>query len=199
MTIHRRPLYFNADARSCQSKGFDSPKSVDTFHSQIKDYQPSPLVPLQGVAENIGVKAVYAKNETNRLGLPAVNILGVSWAIFRALIDRLGLPKDADIDAVRTRLSEKPVPLFTAASEGSNHGRAVARTGSLLATPVHIHLPTHASAETIALYRGENATVVQSRGSIDDALSEARIASQEKNGILIQEEATNGYHDIPQV
>lgn len=197
MTPHRRPLYFNAGTRSCPGKGFDSAKSVDAFHTQVKDYQPSPLVPLHTVARDIGVKAIYAKDETNRLGLPAVNILGVSWAIFRALANRLGLPEDAGIEEVRACLSEEPIPLFTAA-EG-NHACAVARTGSLLGTPVQIHVPAHTSAESVALFRIENATVVQSSGTTDDTLLEAQVASREKNGILIQEEATNGYHEIPQV
>ncbi|PGH29937.1 hypothetical protein GX50_07309 [[Emmonsia] crescens] len=197
MTPHRRPLYFNAGARPCAGKGFGSAKSVDAFHRQLKDYQPSPLVPLHAVAEDVGVKAVYAKDETSRLGLPAVNILGVSWAIFRTLANQLGLLEDADIEAVRAHLSKTPIPLFTS-SEG-NHGLAVARMGLFLATPVQIHVPAHTSAETVALFRMENATVVQSSGPIDDALLEAQIASEEKNGILIQENATYGYRDIPQL
>ncbi|KLJ07324.1 hypothetical protein EMPG_10017 [Blastomyces silverae] len=197
MTLHRRPLYFNAGARSYSSKGFDSAKSVNAFHTQLEDYHPSPLELLPGVAEDVGVKAVYAKNETNRLGLPAVNILGVSWAIFRALAHRLGLLEDATIEAVRARLSEEPVPLFTA-SEG-NHGQAVARIGLLLATPVQIHVPAHTSPDIVALFRMEKATVVRSSGSICDALSEAQIASQQNNGILIQEDASSDYHEIPQL
>ena len=197
MTPHRRSLYFNSSAQSCPGKEFSFSQSIEAFHTQIKHYQPSPLVPLPGVAKDIGVKAVYAKNETNRLGLPAVNILGVSWAIFRALTERMGLPEDTDIEIVKARLAEKPVTIFTAA-EG-NHGRAVAHTGSLLGTPVQIHAPACTRAETIAVFHSENATVIQSSGDCDKALSEAQIASQENNGILIQEEAIKGYHDIPHV
>ncbi|OAX83815.1 hypothetical protein ACJ72_01816 [Emergomyces africanus] len=197
MTPHRRPLYFNFGARSCSSKTLGSAKSVDLFHRQLKDYRPSPLVPLHNVAADVGVKAVYAKDETNRLGLTAVNIIGVSWAIFQALANRLGLPDDADIEVVRARLAENPVPLFTAS--GGNHGLAVARMGLFLACPVNIHVPVHTSAKTVSIFRVENAIVVQSSGSIDDACLEAHIASQEKNGILIQEDATNGYCDIPQL
>ncbi|OJD17949.1 hypothetical protein AJ78_01980 [Emergomyces pasteurianus Ep9510] len=197
MSVHRRPLYFNAGARSCATKSFGSAKSVSLFHKQLKDYRPSPLVPLHNVAEDVGVKAVYAKDETNRLGLPAVNILGLSWAIFQALANRLGLPGDVDIEAMRARLSETPVPLFTAS--GGNHALAVARMGMFLESPVHIHVPAHISTETISLLRMENAVVVQSSGAIDDARLEAQIASQEKSGILIQEDSINGCCDSPQL
>lgn len=197
MTRHRRPLYFNEDARSYQSKGFVSAKSAHAFHEQLKHYQPSPLVPLPGVAKDIGVKAVYAKDETNRLGLSAVNILGTSWAIFRAMAARLKLPEDAGIEAVKAGLSKEPIPLYTAV-EG-HHALAVARMGSLLSTPVQIHVPAHTSTETIALLRIENATVVQSSESADDSLQEAQSASKKNNGVLVQEEGTKGYHNIPQV
>ncbi|OJD25022.1 hypothetical protein ACJ73_03613 [Blastomyces percursus] len=190
MTPHRRPLYFNAGARFCSSKGFDSAKSVNVFHTQLEDYHPSPFVLLPGVAEDAGVKAVYLKNETSRLGLPAVNILGGSRAIFRALANRLGLLEDATIEAVRARLSEEPVPLYTA-SEG-NYGQSVARIGLLLATPVRVHVPAHTSPEIVAHLRMGKAIVVQSSGSICDA-------PQQINGILIQEDASSGYHEIPQL
>ncbi|CAL5872803.1 uncharacterized protein PFLUO_LOCUS7072 [Penicillium psychrofluorescens] len=67
MTPNRRPLYYNPDARFWTTKGFTSADAIESFHLQVEGYHPSPLVPLPSVAECLGVKSVYAKDETNRL------------------------------------------------------------------------------------------------------------------------------------
>lgn len=198
MTPHRRPLYYNPDARSWTTKDFNSADVVEAFHLQVEGYQPSPLVPLPGVAKYLGVKSVYAKDETNRLRLPAVNNLGLSWAAFRALTERLGLPESSTIESVKARLITSPVTLFTA-SDG-NHGLAVARVGSLFAISVQVYVPSYTTTDTIALIRAEGAKLLVVDGkSYSEALSQAQAASREHNGILLQEEATHGHPHIPQV
>ena len=198
MTPHRRRLYYNPDARSWTTKGFNSAKVVEAFHLQVEGYRPSPLVPLPGVAKSLGVKSVYAKDETNRLGLPAVNNLGLSWAVFRALTERLGLLENSTIESVKARLITSPITLF-AASNG-NHGRAVARVSSLFAISAEVHVPSYTTADAIALIRAEGAKVVVTSGkTYREALSQAQVASHEHNGILVQEEAGHGHLHIPQV
>lgn len=198
MTPHRRPLYYNPDALSWTTKGSSSVDVAEAFHLGAEGYSPSPLVPLHGVAKALGVKSVYAKDETNRLELPAVNSVGLSWAVFRALAERLGLPETSTIESVKTRLIASPITLFTA-SDG-NHGRAVARVGSLFAVPAQVYVPLYTTADTIALIRAEGAKVVVTSGeSYREALSQAKVASHEHNGILVQEEPGHGHPHIPQV
>ena len=75
---------------------------------------------------------MLVKDESERLGLPSFKILGASWAVYRALVDHLGLT----LDAVPTfaRLAEAVAPArpltLTAATDG-NHGRAVAHMAAL--------------------------------------------------------------------
>ncbi|OBT70895.1 hypothetical protein VF21_10165 [Pseudogymnoascus sp. 05NY08] len=196
MTIHRRPVYFNPAARSWSAEPFQSAELVENFHRKLKGYQKSPLVSLDGVAKEIGVGAVNVKVETKRLGLPAIEILGTSWAVFRAVTHQLGLPLESDIEEVKLRLSERPIALF-AATQGS-HGRAVARMGAILAVPVEIYVPAGLSAEAIALIKGEGATVIEAKGDYTAAIVEAQAASQLNKGILVQDVASDGHEDIPQ-
>jgi acetylornithine deacetylase/succinyl-diaminopimelate desuccinylase family protein len=184
MTVHRRPVYFNPAARSWAAESAPFAELVGNFHQNLEGYKKSPLVSVKSVAEEIGVRAVYVKDETNRFGLPT--FLGTSWRTFRALTDRLDLPVDSGIEAVKARLSKQPISLY-AATQG-DHGRAVARVGALLAIPVEIHVPSDLIAETIALVEAEGATVVKSKGNYSAALLEAAAASQKENGILVQEE-----------
>lgn len=199
MTSHRRPLYFNPNARSWTNKGSNSADGAEAFHSRTDGYHASPLIPLHTVAKKHGVKAVYVKDETNRPRLPAVNNLGLSWAIFRALAEKMRLPDSSTVDSVKARLAASPVTLFTA-SDG-NHGRAVARVGSLFATPVQVHVPSNAAADEIASIRAEGAKVVVASGeSYQEAVLQAgAAASQAHNGLLVQEEAGRGHSEISQV
>ena len=197
MTAYRRPVYSNPAARSWSAEPLQAAERVENFHQKLKGYQKSPLVSLDGVAEEIGVGAVQVKIETSRLGLPATEILGVSWATFRAVTRQLHLPLDSDIEEVKARLAERPIPLF-AATEGS-HGRAVARMGAILALPVEIHVPAGVSAETIALIKSERATIIESKGDYAAAMVEAQAASQRRKGILIQDCVSDGVEDTPQV
>ncbi|RDL37492.1 Uncharacterized protein BP5553_04925 [Venustampulla echinocandica] len=195
MTAHRRPVYFNPGARSWVAEPFQSAELAENFHRKLRGYQKSPLVSLDGVAEEVGVGSVNIKDETNRIGLPSFKVLGASWGAFRAVTLQLGLPLDSTIEEVKTRLSEQPIPLY-AATQG-NHGRAVARMGAILAVPVEIHVPADMRAETIAFIKGEGAAVIVSKGQYDDAMMEAQAASQQNKGILVQDVAFDGNEDIP--
>ncbi|KAF4549486.1 Pyridoxal-phosphate dependent enzyme-like protein 6 [Elsinoe fawcettii] len=136
------------------------------------------------------------KDESRRFGLPSFKILGASWGTFRALASKFNLSLDLDFESTRQALSDKNVTLY-AATDG-NHGRAVGRMGRLLRLPVEIHVPATMYAATIELIRSEEAQVVVSKGSYDDAVLEAYAASKERDGILIQDFASGDYAKIPQ-
>src|SRR5699024_11473582 len=80
------------------------------FHRGLDGYAPTALIALPELARELGVAAVYAKDESTRLGLPAFKALGAPWAGHRALAAHQPDP-DAEV-----------VP----ATDG-NHGRATAR------------------------------------------------------------------------
>ncbi|KFY14698.1 hypothetical protein V492_02456 [Pseudogymnoascus sp. VKM F-4246] len=196
MTVHRRPVFFNRAARSWSAEPFSLADLIENFHQQLKDYQKSPLVSLDDVAKDIGVGSVNVKVEASRLGLPAIEILGASWAVFRAVTETLCLPLESGIEEVKTRLSEQPVTLFTA-TQGS-HGRAVARMGTILAVPVEIYVPVDLSAEAIAIIKSEGATVIEAKGDYATAIVEAQAASQLNKGIMVQDNASDGNGDVSQ-
>ena len=60
------------------------------FHASMDGYAPTPLRRAPRSAERIGVAEVLVKDESTRLGLPAFKILGASWAVYRALLERAG-------------------------------------------------------------------------------------------------------------
>ena len=53
-------------------------------------YRPPRCASAPAAARRLRVAEVLVKDESSRLGLPSFKVLGASWAVYRALLDRLG-------------------------------------------------------------------------------------------------------------
>lgn len=197
----RRPMYRNDRAISWRAPATTPPDAVRAFHRTLPLYSPTRLVALPKIAEEIGVGTVYLKDEGQRFGLPAFKILGASWAVFRAVTQRLGLPLDADLAAVREGLSKTDQLTTLLAATDGNHGRAVARMGSILGMKVQIYVPKRMDVSTAQKIQGEGASVIRVDGSYDQAveLASGTAGKSGRKGILVQDNAFPGYEKIPQV
>jgi diaminopropionate ammonia-lyase family len=153
-------------------------------------------VSLQDIAQEIGVKAVLLKDESNRLGLPAFKILGASWGTYKAIVSKLGLPEDISFDHLAEAAQLHHISLY-AATEG-NHGRAVAVMARMLGISANIYIPNNVTEEAIRLIKSEGARVVVTCSHYDDAVMEAWEASKSVHGgLLVQDSAFEGYEQIP--
>ena len=198
MTL-RRAVYHNPSARSWTAPALDEKNAtaIQAFHQQLPGYAPTRLVSLDAVAREQGLKAVYLKDESNRLGLTSFKILGASWGAFKAITQKLGLPTTASLAEVQKLVAERPVTLF-AATDG-NHGRAVAHMGAILGAKVKIFVPSSMNLETIELIKKEGANLVVVNASYDVAVQQAFTAADEERGILIQDTSFAEYKEIPAV
>lgn len=142
------------------------------FHRALPGYAPTPLRALDGVAAELGLGAVWLKDESNRFGLPAFKVIGASWAAELALRD-----------APQTHT-------LVAASAG-NHGRAVAHVAAMRGLRARIFLPARSAPARRAAIAGEGAEVVVVDGTYEDALARAAEAAA-RDGIL--EIADTGSH-----
>jgi diaminopropionate ammonia-lyase family len=197
MSSSRRSVYFNDKWQSWNSEPGTSTEEVRNFHRGLPDYKQTPLVKLDELAKEVGVRAIYLKDEGSRFGLPSFKVLGASWGTHRAVTARLNLSLDCDLDTVKQSLVGQNVSLH-AATDG-NHGRAVARMGHWLGLPVVICVPSGMQQSTISLIESEGARVSQSTGNYDQAVLEAQAAAKTNDGILIQDFAFGNYTSIPQV
>jgi diaminopropionate ammonia-lyase family len=197
MSSSRRRVYFNDRWQSWNSNIDTSITKARDFHRALPDYKQTPLVELDDLAKEVGVRAIYLKDEGSRFGLPSFKVLGASWGTYRAIISRLNLSLGCDLDTVKQALVGQGMSLH-AATDG-NHGRAVARMGHWLGLPVVICVPSGMHRSTISLIESEGAHVCQSTGNYDQAVLEAQAAANTDGGILIQDFAFGDYTDIPQV
>ncbi len=112
------------------------------FHHGLEGYAPTPLRSLGD--------GVWLKDESDRFGLPAFKVLGVSWAVERAL------------------RFDPAVKTLVAASAG-NHGRAVAHVAARRGLYCRIMLPARSVAARREAIEAEGADVEVVDGTYEDA------------------------------
>ncbi len=168
------------------------------FHRRLPGYEETPLVDAPKLADALGVGKVLVKDESNRLGLPAFKVLGASWAVYRALEERLGDEGFGDWEEIG-ELEERLEPLrpltLVAATDG-NHGRAVARVARLLDLGAKIFVPEDMAAARREAIANEGAEVIVVDGTYDDAVE---ISSEEAGdrGLVISDMSWPGYERVP--
>jgi len=155
-----------------------SPGDAHAFHQSLPGYSPTPLVPVPGLAAELGVGRLLVKDESSRLGLPAFKVLGVSWAC-------------------RHVLRERPGAMLVTATDG-NHGRAVARVAAHFGVGATVFVPEVMLPETAARITAEGAKVVWVDGDYDDAVRwAAAFAADQPGRALVQDTAWAGYEQVP--
>ncbi|WP_181274018.1 pyridoxal-phosphate dependent enzyme [Brevibacterium oceani] len=172
---------WTANDRDRSWSGPDQDDAALDFHRSLAGYEPTALTPLPELARELGVAAVFAKDESTRLGMPAFKALGASWAVHRALE-----AAHADTDAE-----------VVTATDG-NHGRAVDRFDREAGHPARIFVPAggiHPSA--IAAIRSEGAEVVELEANYDQTVTAAADYAAANGGVLVQDTAWEGYEEVP--
>lgn len=142
--------------------------AVDGFYAQST---PTPLHTLGNV---------LIKDESSRLGLNAFKILGVRYAV--AQLKRQGL---IGSDTV-----------LCCATDGS-HGRAVARSATMMGLRSHIYLPKHSLPHRIDKIANEGGEVHVVEGNYDDAVRQAAADAGQNGWLVVSDTAWPGYEEIP--
>ena len=172
-----------------------SQRKAKEFHASMPGYRSTPLLELPELATELGVGALLVKDESDRLGLPAFKILGVSWAVNCALSRRSGFDTPAK-SLIELRERSAPVTLVTATD--GNQGRAVARMAALLGLAARIYVPAGTAEKIVDAIASEHAEVVQTDLAYDDVVWAAASSTAGHPGdLLVQDTAWEGYEDIP--
>lgn len=170
------------------------------FHATFDEYQTTPLVELNSMAQYLGIKGVYVKDESYRFGLNAFKVLGGAFAIGKYIAEKLGV----DIDELpASRLTSQEVKdkigdiTFVSATDG-NHGRGVAWAAHALGQKCVIFMPDGSAIE-----RRDNIRKLGAQCDIMDGMNYdecVRLASRyadEEGWVMVQDTAWDGYEKIP--
>jgi diaminopropionate ammonia-lyase len=173
-----------------------------TFHKSIEGYAPTPLVELPLIAQSLGVKSVYVKDEAHRFGIKAFKAFGASYAIYRFLMDqwqkRFGQDEPFNEKSFKDPNVLQRLGSFTfcAATDG-NHGRAVAWTANKLKQRAIIYMPDNTAQSRIDNIKMENAEVVLIPGTFDDCVTRCAQDAEKNGWQAISDTAYPGYMEIP--
>ncbi len=145
------------------------------------EYAATPLVRLDGLARNLGLAALWYKDERGRFGLKSFKALGGAYAV-RRVLERQGRPA-------------REVTV-TCATDG-NHGRSVAWGARLAGCKCVIFIHATVSEGRAAAIRGYGAEVVRVPGNYDDAVRRAAAEAAQHGWFVVSDTSYAGYRDVP--
>jgi diaminopropionate ammonia-lyase len=198
VTGARTDPYRNPGARDWRTA--ERAAGVAGFHRSLPGYAVTRLVPVPGLARELGVRSVFVKEEASRLGLPAFKVLGASYAVSMALSERYRAGgRVLPLDKLRAAAADHDPVELIAATDG-NHGRAVAHFAGLLGLPSRIFFPTGISAAASAAISAEATQAVELGLPYDGVVNAAKeaAASAGDAAVLIQDTSWPGYEQIPE-
>jgi diaminopropionate ammonia-lyase len=188
-------IYINPRPVPVQRSGTVATEPL-AFHQRLPGYTPTPLHVLPVLAARLGIAQLWLKDETQRLGMPAFKLLGAAWAIYTALIERLGpAPAWAKLSDLAPWIAPLQ-PLCLAAATDGNHGRAVARMAQWLGCSAQIFVPAGTAAARIAAIAAEGAEVFVVDGTYDDAVARSAAAAN-PHCLVISDTSWPGYEAVP--
>jgi diaminopropionate ammonia-lyase len=181
---------------------------VQAFHALYPSSAETPLV-QPPLASALDVGHVLIKDESRRYGLPSFKILGASWAVYRAVTERLGLDastllqerkESLELASLGALARETGSGLKIVTCTEGNWGRAVARMAMYMDIPAVVYVSDHMSESTREYIRLEKAEVRVVDGDYDDAVAAARTAAKADDGsLLVMDISWEGYETVPQV
>jgi diaminopropionate ammonia-lyase len=173
---------------------------IRSFHETVPVYRATPLVRLDDLADRLGVKRVYVKDESKRFGLNAFKGLGGIYAVTKILCGELGLDirkvsySDLQMPEIREKIKDI---VFVTATDG-NHGRGVAWAASRYGCKSYIYMTKGTARSRVDAVKAVGAEdVFVTDLNYDDTVRLAAKYAEENGWILTQDTAWEGYEEIP--
>ncbi len=173
----------------------DTAKDVERFVSTQKDYERTPLVSLDCMAQRLGVAKIYVKDESKRMGLNAFKAVGVFYGAAKAICRELGLDIRSITynDLVSGELNRKIKQFtFVAATDG-NHGKGLAWVARQLGCKCCIYMPKNTTQARVKAIENLGAQVTVTQCNYDNTLRQVIELAKENGWLHIQDQAWDGY------
>ena len=189
-----------SDDQQVANMSLEEMSKANNFHKSFPQYSVTPLTGLPHLAEYLGLKKLYVKDESYRFGLNAFKVLGGSYAIARYMAQQLG--KDVSEVPYDVLTSEKlkedfGQATFFTATDG-NHGLGVAWAANKLGQKCVVRMPKGTTQTRLNNIAKENATVTIENLNYDECVRmAAKEAAETEHGIMVQDTAWEGYEEIP--
>lgn len=173
---------------------------VERALAQREKHVPTPLHEVPALAQELGIGAIYVKDEGFRLGLGSFKALGGAYAVIVLALEeatrRLGRPVDvAGLQAPEVR--DVAAGLTFACATDGNHGRSVAQGAEFVGAKSVIFVHAGVSEERVAAIARFGAETVRVAGNYDDSVEEAARVAIAKGWTIVSDTSWPGYERIP--
>lgn len=160
--------------------------------AQCPAYRPTPLAQADALAEDLGIAALWVKDETARMNLGSFKALGGAFAVVQLLLDRVNA-SDPMSEAVRAVAKETT---FITASAG-NHGLSVAAGAQVFAAQAKVVLSASVPEGFARRIEKTGAQVIRVEGSYEDSVSAAVRLAKENGWVHLADGSWEGYTKEP--
>jgi diaminopropionate ammonia-lyase len=151
---------------------------VRAFFASRPDLGPTPLRSLPDLARQIGIGELLLKDESNRFGLPAFKVVGVTYAIHRLF------------ETGRLRAGA-----VVACATAGNHGRAVAYVARSRGLGATVYVPAGTVRERIDAIASEGADVIVHDRGYDDAVATMASEAKRRGWTIVSDTSYPGSDD----
>lgn len=163
-------------------------------------YEVTPLLRMDALSREMGIKAIYLKDERSRFGLNSFKALGGAFTIHRLLQQRNSLWGAVDLNALLLDPNAIRLPDVTiACASAGNHGQAIAAAAQSFHLPCKVFLPQSTSAARIRAVERFGAAVTILTMNYDDTVAAAAKLSAEQGWLFVPDTSIHGDIEAPRL
>lgn len=155
-------------------------------------YSCTPLVEATALARDLGLSALWVKDETSRMNLGSFKALGGAFAVVQLLLDRAGV---ADPMSPAAKETAKGLTFITASA--GNHGLSVAAGAQVIAAQAKVVLSDAVPEAFARRIERTGAEVIRVDGSYEDSVAEAVRLARDEGWIHLADGSWEGYTHQP--
>lgn len=158
-------------------------------------YKPTSLISLANLADALGVRSVFYKNEAERFGLKSFKALGGAYAVYKCLEILIGqsplrIHRSPNIEKIISKIT------VTSATDG-NHGKSVAWGAQMFGCKCVIFIHEKVSKNREYALKEFGARVIRAGKNYDESVKIATEKAQKNHWHVISDTSYEGYTDIP--
>ena len=145
--------------------------------SSWKGYNPTPLISLKKLNNNLNLNNIFYKDESKRFHLKSFKALGGAFAV--------------------KQIVRKQKNITISSATAGNHGRSVAWGAQRLGLNCKIFVSEYVSDSRVKEIKKFGAEVIIVKGNYEKSLNECKKLSKKNNWIIVQDVSTKNYKFIP--
>ncbi len=164
------------------------------------NYQRTDLLELSDLADELGIAALYYKDESSRFELASFKALGGAYAVQlvlrRSISRELGQEVTLE-DIEKVRYPEIAGRFTVVTATDGNHGRSVAWGAQRFGCQCVIYMHEQVSKGRQQAVELFGAKVRRVKGNYDDSVHAAAVDATSQNWLIVSDTAWPGYLEVP--